>query len=71
MEYELGIRGMHCRGCARSLERYLGSEPGVESASVDYEDQRGTITVDADVDVAPLVEGIERMGYEVEFADGP
>lgn len=64
MEYELQIGGMHCTGCARSIEQYLGSEPGVTDVTVSYEAERGTVSVSSGTEIGPLVDAIERMGYD-------
>ncbi len=63
MEYELRITGMHCAGCAQSIERYLAAEPGVEEAIVRYDAERGTIAVSPDAEIEELVAVIDRMGY--------
>lgn len=63
MEYELQITGMHCTGCAQSVEQYLHSEPGVTDATVSYDAERGTVSVSPDAKIKELVDAIERMGY--------
>lgn len=69
MEHELRIEGMHCGGCATSLEQFLGAEPGVRAASVDHETGRGHLTLADGADVAPLLAALERMGYEATRLD--
>jgi copper chaperone CopZ len=70
MERTLRVDGMHCRGCARSVGRYLRSEPGVATAAVSYEDGRADLTVAADVDVTALCRALGEMGYEATVLDG-
>lgn len=64
MEYELRITGMHCTGCAQSIERYLSSDPAVRDATVSYDAAHGKVSVSPDAEIERLVDVIERMGYE-------
>ena len=62
----LGISGMTCGGCVRSVNKVLGTVDGVLKADVSLEQQRAQVDFDpARVDVARLKQAIEDAGYEV------
>lgn len=69
MDYEIRFSGMHCDGCADTLEQYLRSEPGVTRAAVSYDDERGTIAIEDEEDIVPILAAIEQMGYGAELVD--
>ncbi|MCC6611651.1 MAG: MerR family DNA-binding protein [Burkholderiales bacterium] len=63
---ELKIQGMHCDGCAGTIESLLAREPGVKGASVSYAAGKGQILYDpAATDPARVAAAIERAGYRV------
>jgi copper chaperone CopZ len=67
---ELKIEGMHCDGCASTIEALLAREPGVKGASVTYAAGKGQILYDpAATDPVRIAATIERAGYRV--ADEP
>ena len=67
---ELRIRGMHCDGCAGTIETLLAREPGVKGASVSYAAGKGQILYDpAATDPVRIAATIERAGFRV--ADDP
>jgi len=60
------IEGMHCDGCAKTIEALLGVEAGVESAAVSYRNREARVTFDpAALDEARIAAAIERAGYKV------
>ena len=62
----LGISGMTCGGCVRSVNKVLTGMDGVVKADVSLEQQRAEVEFDpARVDVALLKQAIEDAGYEV------
>ncbi len=66
---ELKIEGMHCDGCAATIEALLGREPGIKGASVSYAAGKGQILYDpAATDPARIAATIERVGYRVADA---
>lgn len=67
MRYDIAIWSMHCEHCAANLERYLRDQPGVTAAAVDFEAERGRVTVGPDASVEGLLEAIEAMGYEADL----
>ena len=63
---DLTIQGMHCDGCARTVEALLKSEPGVKSATVSHAKGLARVVFDpATVDLPALVKAVERAGYRV------
>lgn len=60
------IDGMHCEGCAKTIEARLASEPGVRRAEVSFPTCRARILLDPAV-ASPkqLVDLVERAGYRV------
>lgn len=57
---------MTCGNCARTVERTLGSTPGVTSVSVDLQGASATVEYDVDL-VRPevLADAVRDLGYEV------
>jgi len=61
---EVKIEGMHCTGCASTIQALLKHEAGVKSANVSFE--RGTASVyydPAQTDPERLRKAIEKAGY--------
>ncbi len=62
---ELRIEGMHCGGCAGTIEALLAREPGVKTASISHKTGRGRVLYDpALTDAARVVKTIEQAGYK-------
>jgi Hg(II)-responsive transcriptional regulator len=69
---ELNIEGMHCDGCASTIEALLAREPGVKGASVTYAAGKGRILYDpAATDAVRIAATIERAGYRVKDDPAP
>ena len=69
---ELKIEGMHCDGCAGTIEALLAREPGVKGASVTYAAGKGQILYDpAAPDPVRIAATIERAGYRVKDDPAP
>lgn len=64
------IDGMHCGGCARTLQALVARVAGVRRVEVSWPDGWARILVD-DGEAVParLVELIERAGYRIGAAD--
>ncbi len=62
------IRGMHCAGCAASVERALRRVPGVTEAAVNLATGQATVTLtnDAPDDPGPCLDAVRRAGYDAE-----
>ncbi len=61
----LPIEGMTCASCVGRVERALKSVPGVANAVVNLATEKASITTNAPVDRATLVQAVEDVGYEV------
>ena len=70
---DLPITGMTCAACANRIERSLGKQPGVKSASVNFATERATITFDpAETNAENLIGTVRDVGYDVaEQTDNP
>lgn len=65
----LKVEGMHCEGCAQTIEALLGAEPGVQRAAVSFEAHEAQVQFDPKaIDGARLAAAIERAGYKVVVA---
>lgn len=63
---ELTIQGMHCDGCAKTIESVLKSEPGVKAATISHASGNARVMFDpARIDLAGLVKAVERAGFQV------
>ena len=62
----LAVHGMTCGNCVRTVERTLGSTPGVTKASVDLQASSATVEYDLDL-VKPevLADAVRDLGYDV------
>lgn len=63
---ELIIEGMHCDGCAKTVESLLSAEPGVKVATASLAQGSARVVFDpAKVELAALARAVERAGYLV------
>jgi MerR family transcriptional regulator, copper efflux regulator len=63
---ELVIDGMHCDGCAKTVESLLGAEPGVKVATASFMQGSAKVVFDpAKIELAALAKAVERAGYLV------
>jgi len=63
---ELTIDGMHCDGCAKTVESLLSAEPGVKMASASFTAGTAKVVFDPEkIDLATLARAVERAGYQV------
>lgn len=63
---DLHIEGMHCLGCAKTIEALLASEPGIKSAIVSFADHLATVYYyPAVIDATRIGAAVERAGYRV------
>lgn len=62
----IGIDGMTCNGCVKSVTRALQQVTGVQNVTVSLVDKRAEIDFDASqTDIAALREAIEDAGFDV------
>ena len=60
----LAVSGMHCAGCARTIETALADLPGVASAAVNFADQTASVEYDMTaLDIEDLLAAVEAVGY--------
>ena len=63
-EASLRLSGLHCAGCAGSVERALRGVGGVRDVSVNAASQRAQVSWDlACVEISALLEAVRRAGY--------
>jgi len=63
---EMIIEGMHCDGCAKTVESLLTAEPGVKAASASFGSGTAKVVFDPGaIDLAALAKAVERAGYRV------
>lgn len=64
----IGIEGMTCASCVRSIEEVISQNPGVKSISVSLLDRNGTIEFDPML-ISPddLKNSIEDMGFDASL----
>ena len=63
---DLTIQGMHCEGCASTVEALLTAESGVKAATVSYGSSSARVLFDpASIDLPRLIKAVERAGYRV------
>lgn len=66
----LSIEGMHCTGCARTIELLLGAEPGVREAQVSFESATARVLYDpAATNAQALGAAIEKAGYRASHRE--
>lgn len=62
-EIKLQITGMDCKSCAFLIEDEIKSQPGVISASVDFETKNATVSFDEKViSVETIKQTIQNLG---------
>jgi Cu+-exporting ATPase len=67
---QFSISGMTCTACASAIERKVGQLNGVESAVINFSNEK--LVVQHDADLAPIlliISTIEALGYGAELAD--
>ncbi|KAJ2846788.1 ATPase Cu transporting protein 7B, partial [Coemansia brasiliensis] len=59
----LGVYGMTCQSCVRSIEGVLTGMPGIESVQVSLEKEQAEVEWDpAQIDIGVIVEAIDNCG---------
>lgn len=62
---QIRVEGMHCAGCAMTVDGALEDLPGVESASTSYAKQVVEIVYDeTEVTEKALFEAVTKAGYK-------
>lgn len=67
----LAVKGMHCDGCARTIEALLARIPGVRMAEASFEERQARVLHDLDeAPEADLVAAVAKGGFEASVS-GP
>lgn len=61
---ELQIKGMTCDGCAQTIRRALGREPGVRTVSVDFKAGRARLEFDPEATDAGRIAAAPAFGSQ-------
>jgi copper chaperone len=65
----IGIEGMTCDNCVKTLTKAIKQVNGVKDVQVDREQARGTVTFDTTkTDIAAIHERVEKSGYKATRA---
>ena len=67
MKTMLQIDGMHCAGCAGSIERALKRVEGVRSVEVDRERKQAVVEHDDGVKSATLAALVDDIGFRASL----
>lgn len=68
----LSIEGMHCTGCAETIQRVVSAQAGVCSSEVSFAKGRARLLYDPHkVDEKSLVNAIRKLGFGVDGQDLP
>lgn len=61
------IEGMHCEGCARTVEALVGRIPGIKRVAVSFDAREAQVEFDADMaNDAGIVAAIERAEFRAQ-----
>jgi Cu2+-exporting ATPase len=66
---ELSLPAVHCGGCIRAVETTLTEPAGVQIARVNLSSRRATVRWQDDGVRPPLVEALQRAGFEAHLFD--
>src|SRR5215472_11318423 len=66
VKVEVGVRGMHCAGCVKTIEEAVRHVPGVDDARVNFASEQASLDVDPDkFRAAALQQALLDRGYRV------
>jgi Cu2+-exporting ATPase len=68
-QIDLSVPAIHCGACIRTIEKALGELPDVECARVNLSTRRVTVRWRADGAPPPLIETLERAGFQAHLFD--
>ena len=64
----LHIDGMHCDGCARTVEALLSRVPGVRKAEASFDERQARVLHDQnEAPIADLMAAVAKAGFEVKI----
>lgn len=64
-KYTYGIGGMHCGGCAKTVEQKLTALPEVKSVKVDLVKKRANIVSDTAIKLSDLQNALDNTSYNI------
>ena len=64
MKVQLSVEGMSCHHCSGRVQKYLESNPKISDVQVDLEGKKAEFTCEQDLNIDPIVQGINDMGYK-------
>ena len=65
MEITLKIEGMMCPHCEASVKKALEAVDGVLLATPSHTENKATVSLSGDVDIAKLEKAVEDAGYTI------
>jgi len=69
-EVVLGVEGMTCMSCVRSIEDNISKQPGILSIKVSLENKNATVIYDPDrTNPENIRDGIDDMGFEASLPE--
>jgi copper-transporting P-type ATPase V len=66
---DLPVEGMTCGSCAARVERVLGRQPGVTTASVNFATGKAHVVVGDGVDFDDLRGAVSKIGYRLDIGE--
>jgi copper chaperone CopZ len=70
METMIDVKGMHCKGCERTISNALMKTAGVNGAKVSYVDERAVVEFnEKDTNAKTIVSVIKEAGYDANVAE--
>lgn len=60
------VKGMNCANCALTISKYL-EKKGVDDVVISFATEELSFSMPAEADAAPVLEGINHLGYHVEL----
>lgn len=70
VKQQFKIQGMHCVGCAMTIDGAVEDLPGVKSASTNYKRQTAVVEYDeTQVTSAEILQAIHDAGYSGKVAE--
>ena len=64
------VKGMHCAGCAASVERAVRKLPGASDVYVNFAANRLTLEAAAELSAGQVVEAVRSAGFTAEPLGG-
>ncbi len=69
--YTMRVTGMTCDHCAQTVEKVLGTVPGVTAAQVSYAEGKARVESRDGTVGSALIQAVEGKGYGAELLDAP